>query len=168
MLSDLRGYYDSKPMQRANYYAARRIFPNILRLVLTAHSSHEPNWMLTANQASRKLAQQPALRLRVLRDIADAFVGRDSQQYRAYLVLANEELTAILATWNRLVGSGNYIGSILNADQLLLFTLRPSEERDVPIRPVDSLAGQMEQAHHHALGFTGGGGVDDQATGDGG
>ncbi|MGA8537363.1 MAG: helicase-related protein [Thermoplasmata archaeon] len=148
ILSDLRGYFEPRPMRRANRYAARQIFANVLRVVLFAHSTYDDRYMMTAPKAVQKLEANPALKVQVLRDLAEVLSGTEGPDYREYLDLAFDELTHLIVSWSSMGGPGNYIGGILSADQLLLLSLRDSEERDVSVRPVDALAGQLQQFHH--------------------
>ena len=104
--------------------------------------------MMTAPKAVQKLEANSSLKVQVLKDLAEVLVGSADPNYREYLDLAFNELTQVIASWSALGGPGNYIGGILSADQLLLLSLRNTDERDVSVRAVDSLAGQLQQAHH--------------------
>lgn len=152
VMSDVRGYFEAQPLRHANLYAARRIFANMLRLILAAHSEADYKWMLSANKAAEKLLNRAHLRAQVIRDVADVLGGPQNPELESYQRLANDELQSLLRSWSRLVGGGNYIGSVLSSDQRLLLTLRESDERDVPVHNLDPLAGQLQQLHHEALG----------------
>lgn len=152
VMGDFRGYFEAQPLRRANLYAARRIFANVLRLVLAAHSEDDRKWMLSANKAAERLLNRAQLRAQVIRDVADVLGGAQNPELESYQRLANDELTTLLKSWSRLVGGGNYLGSVLGADQRLLLTLRESDERDVLVHNLDPLAGQLQQVHHEALG----------------
>ena len=148
ILSDLRGYFDSRPMRHANQYAARQIFANVLRIVLFAHSERDDNYMMTAPKAIQKLEANPPLKVQVLKDLTEVLYGIEGRNYQDYLNLAFEELSQVVVSWSALGGPGNYIGGILSADQLLLLSLRDTEDRDIPVRALDALAGQLQQTHH--------------------
>lgn len=152
MLSDIRGYYDTKPIKRSSIYAARRIFPNVLRLTLVAFADGG-QYMLTTNTALKKLDNSPAILLSVLKDIAASLVGAENPQFMEYLKLAKDELDGNLRTWRKLVGGVHYLGSVLSSEQQLLPTLRGSEEREVPIEGTDMLTNELELQRHGALGF---------------
>lgn len=153
MLSDLRGYFDVHPMRRANQYAAHKIFPNVLRLVLAAYSAHANYYMMSVNKAIQRLTGDQNLQLQVLRDVAATLAGGpESPQFKNYLQSAYDELHNLLRGWS---GStmGGYLGAALTADELLLLSLRETDERDVRIRPADGLFEQLRNQAHQAAGM---------------
>jgi hypothetical protein len=150
MLCDLRGYFEAQPMQRANQYAAKRMFANLLHLVLVAHSENPETYVLTANKAAQRLTRS-TLFVSVLQDLAFCMAGPTHPHYEEYLRLAHGQLEPTLQEWGRLTGPANYVGDLLQDDERLLLSLRDSAGREVMFRFLDPLHAQLQQQHHEAL-----------------
>lgn len=133
VMSDVKGYYDRKPIQSTNSYAAQIIFPNILKAILAAQSYHI--YCLTAPSISYYFGGDPKrrtyLELDIMRVLTESSTPQGIKQ-EIYKIIRSE-LNNYLNKLTKLRGQGHYLSTWLEDEGLILYSLRDQTERDIGV-----------------------------------
>lgn len=138
VMSDVKGYYDRKPIQSTNSYAAQIIFPNVLKAILAAQSYRI--YCLTAPSISRYFGADPKRRTYIELDIMRVLTESSTPQgikqeiYR----IVHSELNNYLNKLSKLRGQGHYLSTWFEDEGLILYSLRNQTERDIGVAVSDT------------------------------
>jgi len=152
VFSDVEGYYDRKPVESTNAYAAQIMLPNVLKAVLAAQSYH--HYILTAPSLSRYLGRDKRKKDSILLDIISVMTedatptGIRKEIFR----IVEQGLSEYIRKWSGLHGQGHYISAILQDEKEILTSLRARTSRDVDVQVIDmDLYSKIEQQQKSPL-----------------
>lgn len=137
---DVSGYYEKKPIQSTNAYAAKLIFPNIFKFMITAYSYHR--YILTAPSINRTLIREPKLKTRLLVDLLiclrDEIFAPNSVNTQI-ASQAQKQFNEYIDEWRKLSGPGHYLSDWFLNHGNSLTTLRANKNKEIKVRIDDSL-----------------------------
>jgi len=138
VMTDLEGYYERKPIQSTNAFAAELMMPNATKALLSAISYDD--YVLTGPSAKRHFVgdseARDALQLDLLRILFSDLSDLDSQDRQLINELnriIERELQYYLDEWSQMSGYGHYLSDWFKDHTDILFSLRATSSKDVPL-----------------------------------
>lgn len=148
VFSDVSGYYEMKPIQSTNAYAAKLIFPNILKFLINAFSYYQ--YMLTIPSINRTLRQYPKLQTRLLFDVLKCL--RDDSNATETInknisVESKKQYEEFIAEWSKRSGPGLYLSDwfVDEGKSLTSLRTRSNKEIRVDVNEIDLLNKMTKQ-----------------------
>jgi len=133
VMSDVSGYYDKEPIQSTNAYAAKIIFPNILKLIINAFSYY--GWLLSIPKINRALQQKEiynSMLLDVLRCLRDEINAPEAIN-KEIAYQTKKQFDDFIGTWSKMGGPGLYLGRWFPSDGKALTTLRSRNSKEIQV-----------------------------------
>jgi hypothetical protein len=137
MFCDVRGYYDKKPVESTNAYAAQIMLPNVLKSVLAAQSYYR--YVLSAPSFKKYLGENKNRIQEFLYDLMMIMTDESTSQgiKREIYRIIKRDLDAYISKWSSLSGPDNYISDILQDEKEILTSLRARTSREVGVNMED-------------------------------
>ncbi|MHA1248888.1 MAG: DEAD/DEAH box helicase [Candidatus Helarchaeota archaeon] len=142
ILGDVSGYFDKAPIQSTNIYAARIIFPNILKGILSAYSYK--NYVLTAPSFSYYFSNNYSLK-KLLRCVFEILIPDDTPKPIKKEIIKEiiNKFKFYVSEWRQLGGKGQYISEWLLSQDELLRSLREKSSQEIKINLSDAILYEM-------------------------
>lgn len=138
VMTDLEGYYERKPIQQTNAFAADLMLPNATKALLSAISYDD--FVLTGPSARKYFVgndeARDSLQLDLLRvlfgDLSDLDT-QDRQLINEINRIMERDLQYYLDEWSQMSGYGHYLSDWFENHTDILYSLRANSSKDVPI-----------------------------------